>query len=118
MSRLWRSLLLAVGMAAILWFYMFSPWTRGWPNFWVVMSFSAVLLTTIGIAFTPDRKKLAKIEKPAMQLLGGVALAFILWGIFWVGDKASSWLFDFARPEVDVSFRSSTGLGVFTTQRT
>ena len=110
MSRDWRNLLLAVGIAAILWFYMFSPWTCGWPNFWVVMSFSAVLLTTLSLAFTHDRKNLAKVEKPAFQLLGGVALAFVLWGIFWIGDKASSWLFDFARPEVDAVYSMKHGL--------
>ena len=69
-----QRLVIAVLTAALLWFYMFSPWTGGWPNFWVVMSCSAVILTTLGLSFTPDREELLKIEKPALQLLGGIVI--------------------------------------------
>ena len=103
-------LAIAIGTAALLWFYMFSPWTDGWPNFWVVMSCSAVILTTLGLSFTPDRKELLKIEKPALQVLAGIVIAFALWGIFWIGDKVSSWMFAFARPEVDSVYAMKTGL--------
>lgn len=103
-------LLAAVLTAALLWFYMFSPWTQGRPNFWLVMSCSAVILTTMGLCFTDDRARLRRVEKPLFQLLGGVVLAFALWGIFWIGDKASAALFDFARPEVDAVYAMKTGL--------
>lgn len=103
-------LAIAIGTAALLWFYMFSPWTGGWPNFWVVMSCSAMILTTLGLSFTPDRKELLKIEKPALQILAGIVIAFALWGIFWIGDKVSSWMFAFARPEVDSVYAMKTGL--------
>lgn len=105
-----QRLVIAVLTAALLWFYMFSPWTDGWPNFWVVMSCSAVILTTLGLSFTPDRKELLKIEKPALQILAGIVIAFALWGIFWIGDKVSSWMFAFARPEVDSVYAMKTGL--------
>ena len=105
-----QRLVIAVLTAALLWFYMFSPWTGGWPNFWVVMSCSAVILTTLGLSFTPDRKELLKIEKPALQVLAGIVIAFALWGIFWIGDKVSSWMFAFARPEVDSVYAMKTGL--------
>ena len=103
-------LLIAVLTAALLWFYMFCPWTQGWPNFWLVMSCAAVILTTLGLCFTPDRARLLQIEKPLLQLVGGVLLALVLWGIFWVGDKASSALFGFARPEVDAVYAMKAGL--------
>ena len=105
-----RGLCIAAGTAALLWFYMFSPWTQGWPNFWLVMAFSAVVLMTMGLAFTQDRKQLLHIEKPLLQGLGGVALAFALWCVFWVGDKTSAWLFDFARPQVDSVYAMKSGL--------
>ena len=105
-----QRLVIAVLTAALLWFYMFSPWTGGWPNFWGVMSCSAVILTTLGLSFTPDRKELLKIEKPALQILAGIVIAFALWGIFWIGDKVSSWMFVFARPEVDSVYAMKTGL--------
>ena len=108
------NLLLAVTTAALLWFYMFSPWTQGRPNFWIVMSCAAVILTCIGLAFSQDKDSLFKVERPMLQILGGIALAFILWGIFWVGDKASSWLFDFARTEVDAVYSMKHGLPAWT----
>ena len=103
-------LILAITTAALLWFYMFSPWTGGWPNFWIVMSFSAVILTTLGLTFTTDRKELLKIERPLFQVLAGIAIAFALWGIFWIGDKVSAWMFAFARPEVDSVYEMKEGL--------
>ena len=114
MTRDRRNLLLAVATAALLWFYMFSPWTQGRPNFWIVMSCSAVILTSLGLAFTPDRQELSRIERPILQILGGIALAFFLWGIFWIGDKASSWIFDFARTEVDAVYSMKHGLPTWT----
>ena len=114
MTRDRRNLLLAVATAALLWFYMFSPWTHGRPNFWIVMSCSAVILTSLGLAFTPDRQELSRIERPILQILGGIALAFFLWGIFWIGDKASSWIFDFARTEVDAVYSMKHGLPTWT----
>ena len=105
-----KQLWIAVFTAALLWFYMFSPWTGGWPNFWWVMSFSALVLTSLGLSFTPDRKVFLQVEKPLLQLLGGIGLAFALWGIFWVGDKASAWLFSFARGQVDTVYAMKTGL--------
>mgnify|MGYP002625729423 CR=1 FL=1 len=103
-------LTIAVLTAAFLWFYMFSPWTGGWPNFWIVMSCSAVILTTFGLSFTPDRQELLKVEKPWGQVLAGIVIAFALWGIFWVGDKVSAWMFGFAREEVDAVYAMKTGM--------
>lgn len=110
MNKTSRNLLTAIAVAAVLWFYMFSPWTGGWPNFWVVMSCSALILTGLALAFTKGGKDLTGIEKPLVQLLGGIAIAVFLWGVFWVGDKASAMLFDFARPEVDAVYSMKTGL--------
>ena len=110
MSRDRLRLTLAVLTAALLWFWMFSPWTRGKPNFWLVMSCAAVVLTSLAVAFSTDLERLRPVEKPLWQLLGGIALAFALWGIFWIGDKASAFLFAFARPEVDAVYAMKTGL--------
>ena len=91
----------AVLLAAALWFYMFSPWTQGRPNFWLVMCCSAVVLCSLALFFTPDRRNFLKIEKPLLQIAAGVVIAFALWGIFLIGDKLSAMMFDFARPEVN-----------------
>ena len=112
MSSSVKGIKLAVPVAALLWFYMFSLWTQGRPNFWLVMSCAAVILTGLAIFFLPAGERFPKVEKPIFQLLGGIVLAFTLWGIFWVGDKTSSWLFDFARPEVDAVYSIKQGLPV------
>ena len=108
-----RNLGIALSAAALLWFYMFSPLTQGWPSFWLVMTFSAFTLTGLGLAFTPDLKSLLPIEKPLLQLLGGILLAFALWGIFWIGDKLSAMMFDFARPQVDNVYAMKEGFPVW-----
>ena len=110
MRKDWLRLGTAILAAALLWFYMFSPWTHGAPNFWIVMSFSAVALMSLGLGFTPDRKELLKVESPIYQLIVGIFLAFALWGIFWVGDKASALMFDFARPQVENVYSMKAGL--------
>lgn len=110
MTRELRRLIASILVAAVFWFYMFSPWTQGRPNFWLVMSVAAVVLSSLCLAFTPDRKALFRMEKPFLQIGLGVVIALSLWGVFWVGDKASALLFDFARAEVDSVYAMKTGL--------
>lgn len=110
MNSTWRKLILSVFVAALFWFYMFSPWTQGRPNFWLVMSLAALVLSSLSLVFSPDRKALLRVEKPLLQIAAGVAIAFALWGVFWVGDKLSSMLFDFARSEVNAVYAMKTGL--------
>ena len=105
-----RSLAFSIAIAALLWFYMFSPWTGGAPNFWIVMSVSAVILTSCALLFSPDTKELLSVEKPLLQLSCGIVIAFLLWGIFWIGDRLSSMMFDFARPQVEAVYSMKTGL--------
>lgn len=103
-----RRLVAALSVAALLWFYMFSPWTAGLTNFWLTMTASAVVLTCLALLFSPE--KLPRVEHPLLQVLAGIIIALVLWGVFWTGDKVSSWLFDFARPEVDSIYSMKTGL--------
>ena len=105
-----QKLAIAILIAAIFWFFMFSPWTGGHFNFWLEMSCAAVVLTCMVLAFTPDRKALFQVDRPLMQVALGVAIAIVLWGVFWAGDKLSSILFNFARPEVDAVYAMKTGL--------
>ena len=101
-------------IAAALWFYMFSPWTAGLTNFWLTMTFAAVVLTTMAPLFSKGQEIFQNVDKNfkniAFQIVIGFAIAFVLWGIFWLGDKVSQWLFDFARPQVDAVYGMKTGL--------
>lgn len=102
-----RRLLIAILTAAVLWFVMFSPWTAPMLNFWYVMAFSAVLLISISVKHLP--KVSLRLRDIAIEVLIGLVIAFLLWWIFWVGDKMSGWLFDFARPQVDMIYGMKTG---------
>ena len=43
------------------------------------------------------------------NILLGAGLAAVLWGVFWVGDRLSSLMFDFARPQVDMIYSMKDG---------
>ena len=98
---------LAICLAAVLWFVMFSPWTAPHVNFWVMMTFSGLTLTTYSTWASPGWWKDIRLD--LNNILLGVALAAVLWGIFWIGDKLSSLMFDFARPQVDMIYGMKEG---------
>ena len=98
---------LAICIAAVLWFVMFSPWTAPHVNFWVMMTFSGLTLTAYSTWASPGWWKDIRLD--LSNILLGVALAAVLWGIFWIGDKLSSLMFDFARPQVDMIYGMKEG---------
>lgn len=101
--RLWGPIAVAAG----LWFVMFSPWTAPHINFWYTMTTSAVVLTTL--ATLSCREGVTTLRFTPGQIVAGVAIAAVLWGVFWVGDKVSQLMFSFARPEVDMIYGMKTG---------
>lgn len=98
---------MAVGLAAILWTLMFSPLTAPRLPFWWMMTGSALVLSVLASVFGPGWWK--GVRWQAADALWGVLLAVGLWGVFWLGDKVSSWLFDFARPQVDLIYGMKAG---------
>ena len=113
-----KRLFIAIAVAALLWFYMFSPWTSGLSNFWFNMSCAALVLSALALSsgvvpalFQGSSDSFSSdLRSPAVQILIGVALAFALWGVFWLGDKVSQLMFDFARGQVDNVYSMKTGL--------
>lgn len=49
-------------------------------------------------------------KKAVTQVVIGVAVAFALWGVFWIGDKVSQLIFDFARGQVDNVYGMKSGV--------
>ena len=102
-----RRLVFTIVLAAVLWTVMFSPWTAPHVNFWWMMTGSACTLSLCATLFSPGWWKRVHIT-PA-NILWGVVIAVALWGVFWVGDKLSQLMFDFARPQVDTIYGMKDG---------
>lgn len=95
-----RSLLLSIFLAAVFWFVMFFPYLGLEFNFWLVMTLASLTLTMIAIRLggKPD------LHFSWREVLAGLAIAVVLWFVFWIGDKLSQLLFDFARPQVNLIY--------------
>ena len=102
-----KRLLLSLLLAAVLWAVMFSPWTAPYVSFWWMMAGSALTLSLLAILFRPDEWK--DVHWSVSNVCLGVGIAIGLWGVFWLGDRVSSWLFDFARPQVDLIYGMKAG---------
>ena len=104
-----RRLTAGISVAAAAWFWMFSPWTAGLTAFWPTMAVVSVVLMLVAAPWRQKRTADTPVRW-VHQLLSGVALAALLWAVFWLGDKVSSWLFDFARPQVDAVYGMKDGV--------
>lgn len=94
-------------IAAVLWTVMFSPWTSPHVNFWVMMTCSGLILTAYSTWASPGWWKDVRLD--ATNIVLGVVLAALLWGIFWLGEYLSTLMFDFARPQVDMIYGMKEG---------
>ena len=102
-----RRLSFTIVLAAVLWTVMFSPWTAPHVNFWWMMTGSAFTLSLLASLFAPGWWK--RIRITPKELFLGVAIAVALWGVFWIGDKLSQMMFDFARPQVNTIYGMKEG---------
>lgn len=94
-------------VAAALWTVMFSPLTAPYVNFWYMMTASACVLSLLATLFSPGWWR--DIRFTLSNILLGFAIAAALWCVFWIGDKVSQLLFDFARPQVDTIYGMKEG---------
>ncbi len=101
-------LAVSVIIAAGLWTLMFCPATAPYVNFWGMMCISAVVLVTL--TFFSEIKWWKDLMSGWKTVAAGIGLAVGLWCVFWIGDKAASWLFDFARPQVDMIYGIRSGI--------
>jgi membrane protease YdiL (CAAX protease family) len=102
-----KRLIFAILIAFVLWTVMFVPFSAQHLNFWVAMSVSATILISIATVARPSWPRDLKWSLSNIAL--GVAIAVVLWGVFWVGDKVSQLIFDFARPQVDSIYAMKDG---------
>lgn len=107
-----KRVLYPVLLAFVLWTLMFSPWTKAYIPFWWGMTVSALLLIGLSLWLGKPWSIPATYWRRDLwiDLALGVAIAVVLWGVFWLGDKVSQWLFpSFARGQVDTIYDMKTG---------
>ena len=102
-----RRVVLTIILATVLWTVMFSPWTAPHVNFWWMMTASACSLTLLSSLFAPGWWK--RISITPSNIFYGILIAVALWGVFWLGDKLSQLLFDFARQQVNAIYGMKDG---------
>ena len=102
-----KKLVFTIMLAAVLWSIMFLPVTAPHVNFWWMMTASACTLSILSSIFNPGWWKEVKLDLSNIAL--GVAIAVALGGVFWVGDKMSQIMFNFARPQVDLIYGMKEG---------
>ena len=102
-----RSLWLTVALAFVLWGVMFLPATSAHVNFWMTMTGSTLILS--GLSTMLNKGWWRKLNFSLSNIALGVAIAVLLWGVFWIGDKVAALMFNFARPQVDSIYGMKDG---------
>ena len=102
-----KRLVFTIVLATVLWTIMFSPWTAPHVNFWWMMTGSACTLSLCATFFNQGWWR--KVQINPADIFLGIAIAVALWGVFWIGDKLSQTMFDFARPQVDTIYSMKDG---------
>ncbi len=91
-------------LAAILWFMMFSPWTRDSINFWVLMMISTGVLA--GAGSWAGRDGPGKIwEFKTGYVFVALVGSFLLYVIFWEANLLFRQLLPFAGSQVDSIYK-------------
>lgn len=103
-----KKLAVSIIVAFVLWFVMFSPWTKEYVPFWAAMSVSAAILTTLAIVFYGHRLK-KSIWWSWTDLGIGLLSAVMLWGVFWLGNYFSTMLFPFAEAQIGGIYGMKSG---------
>lgn len=86
-------------LASILWFIMFSPLTKDFANFWLLMILSTSILISYSIFLGKEQLK-GVIRYKHKWLIIGIASAIILYLIFYLGYYSSDYLFAFTHQQV------------------
>ena len=94
-------------VAALLWFVMFSPWTKEYVNFWITMGFSATILTGMSIFLGNNFKQQFSVSGKDLAI--GVVSAAVLYVVFFLGNFFSTLLFDFAKEQVGTIYQMKEG---------
>ncbi|MEZ5339430.1 MAG: CPBP family intramembrane glutamic endopeptidase [bacterium] len=102
------ALYVLVGIAALCWFVMFSPWTKSHVNFWVAMCTSTAILGLGSLYLDRGTGNRGNYRWDWRYVPIGIVSAIVLYGVFWSGNHLVHWLLDFAGREIDNVYSTKT----------
>jgi membrane protease YdiL (CAAX protease family) len=107
-----KSPIVGLLLAAIAWLVMFSPWTAGRVNFWIAMPIATGVLATL--ALVANRRIMPQLLRfRPLWIPLGVAWSAGLYGLFFLGDRASKAILHFAGSEIaDIYSRLPAGYDI------
>ncbi len=79
------------------------------------MSGAAFILITLSLVLggRPPFPTSYRWRDALLDVALGIAIAAVLWGCFWIGDKVSQWIFPFARPQVNLIYGMKEGWNLY-----
>lgn len=98
---------LLIGMTYF--FIMFSPLTKGDINFWLVMSLTAITLSSYSFLIGWRKEKFPTILFDLKSISFGIISAGVLWGVFWLGNFFSEIIFPFAKENIGSIYSIKSG---------
>jgi CAAX protease family protein len=100
-----KSVSIPVAIAAVLWGLMFG---LQYGEFWLQMTLSASLLAGIALWFQRDSFSTLYCVRGSDMMIGLVSAA-VLYGVFFIGDRVSAYLFSFAAEQVGTIYGMKAG---------
>ena len=95
-----KKLIVPISIATLFWFFIFSPWTKLYINFWAGIAVAAGILSAL--ALWTDKKYLKEIYIfKSKYIFIGIISAIILYVIFYLGNYFSQLLFSFAGSQIE-----------------
>lgn len=95
---------------------LFATGGLGAFDFWWWMATNAAVMTTLSLSLDADYRRLAVADLKsglAWKIGLGLASAVLLYGVFFAGNLAARWLFDFAAGGIDAVYGLKEGSSVW-----
>ncbi|HPD33279.1 MAG TPA: type II CAAX endopeptidase family protein [Candidatus Kapabacteria bacterium] len=103
-----KALYIGYGIATVCWFLMFSPWTKQYFNFWIMMMIASGTLSIIALTNTP-KKELKQLYKFNFKNIAYGVLSFVvLYGVFYIGNIITRSIFNFAPHQIENVYATKT----------
>jgi len=103
-----KSAAILFAIAAVGFFLLFSPWTKPVIPFWPVMALTTGLLAILSLRLDRPHLRTVYAFRP-WHIPAGLASAFLLYAVFWIGHFVSTQILPFAETQVESIYSIRSG---------